>query len=662
MSGYARRTPYPFDCKLAGTGLMLLDGVVGSKKAATLEQVAPTDYTYGANSPLRDRPQPYDDLSLGFGLKVQQGFRDRKYRYALNANLSVGGVWLKGPELGARTPSTTDATNGIAPTFGFVIGTDLYILAGRYCLKRTSDTAETTSRDFGSTKYAISATTFYSNALASTYAFVAMAGTEKAYSFDGTTWTQYSNFTAIDWAVVGNDLYRAHSTNLVSKCDIDANPTVEANWTAVNQFVIGDKSSAITRLAVTATGQLLIFKTDGIYSLDVTGEDIQYYPFLKFAPSSENGKYWGGFGNDVHTTYGNSHVRLDPNLKLTPIGPERATDNDSEVRGRVTAFHGHDVFHAYAGLYNADTGHSYLMQFGAYLPADPEAGRLEAERIDAWHGSLTPKFTSKKITALFKSTVGAAAGHARLYIGFSDGTYQWFTLPCVPNPAACTAYTFSTADGQVYLPLWHGTFQNDRKALRTLTIGSLNASATNYAEFAYKTDLNAAAYTTFNVDFNTARHSDAFEANTSAVLADFRVTLKSSSTASCPQLTSVTPSFQARPERVMVRDLSIVTEEGLIRRDGSPLRLSKGDIKTLVETAVDALSVALVLPDETSEQVSLIDYGLAQEIDHRGTWRGVQKVTAIQFATSTNFGAIGRLAAYSVGDLLPFTVLEIGSL
>src|SRR5690606_4812418 len=99
--------------------------------------------------------------------------------------------------------------------------------------------------------------------------------------------------------------------------------TNEANWTAPNNFVVGEKGSAITRLAVAPTGALYIFKTDGIYTLDPFGEDHELYPSLRFAPEDENGVAWGVFLNDLYVRYGDSLYRIDPNGVIDGVGPEK---------------------------------------------------------------------------------------------------------------------------------------------------------------------------------------------------------------------------------------------------------------------------------------------------------------------------------------------------
>ena len=157
---------------------------------------------------------------------------------------------------------------------------------GRYVLRRDSDTAWSVSRDFGAGEVALDAVTFYSNALATNLAFVALGDADTFQYFNGTTWTVATGATmqARAFAVVGREFYRARDTNLLTKCDTDADPTVEANWGAANAFRIGDKASAITRMFVNAVGVLVIVKTDGIYSLATDGQDVRYFPFLRLRP------------------------------------------------------------------------------------------------------------------------------------------------------------------------------------------------------------------------------------------------------------------------------------------------------------------------------------------------------------------------------------------
>src|SRR5690606_21735991 len=108
------------------------------------------------------------------------------------------------------------------------------------------------------------------------------------------------------------------------------------------------------------------------------------------------------------------------------------------------------------------------------------------ERIYTWHGSISDVFSGKKITALYPSTVGAAPGHKRMWIGFSDGTIGYFVLPCVPNPANCDEYAYTTTNGKLYLPRAHFMFLGDYKALKAVTITGEDMNTDDYVQVGYR--------------------------------------------------------------------------------------------------------------------------------------------------------------------------------
>jgi len=569
-------------------------------------------------------------------------------------------VWPipKGPDITLFTPATTDVTNGVRKFFE--LGGILFAATGRYVLKRVSDSSWTVSKDFGLGNNIIDAIVFQSNFDGTARVFVALSTGTAQYSTDGTTFFAMGTFTALAFAVVGREFWWAMSTNLLRKCDTNANPTVEANYTAT-QFRAGDQSSAIVSLAVTATGALLILKTDGIYTLDGAGQDFNLYPFLKFAPSAENGRYWGQFGNNLHVTYNQDHFRLGPGLALEPIGPERLVSNDSAVRGRITAFAGVGVLFAHAGLWNPDTSTGYLLKFGGYIQgADPEP-----QRIDAWHGSISQAFANRKIQALFVSSIAAPSNHTRTYIGFSDGGLGWFTNSCVPNVAACDQYHFTTMDGTIDLPLWHGLLQADVKTLRSATVIGPRLSSTDYIQLNYKTDPAAGSYADFGNNFDVAvREKAPFPNNTTGILVGFRIIAKSSVNTSCPLLSAVAINHALRLDRVMTYEADTLCADGLTKRDGTPMRLGRTKIRQAMTNAVDAAgSTTVYLPDESSQQLSFIDYQESFAFDEVGRqWTAALHWQAIQFHTNTIYGILSRLRPYRLSDLRNFTLNQLRSL
>ena len=636
---------------------MMYKGKDGAKIAAEhpdpIAAAQATEFSYSAQNPMIEATKPYDSLHLGFGQQVQQGLRDYRYRYASGVDASVEGSIVLGPYIPTVTPSgSLDTTNGI--TKFFEIGGSMYALNGRYGLKRTADSAAgwgSFAKDFGVGKAALQVIVHKQNAGgASTLAYVAMGDSEFMYKFDGTTWTQHASLYALAFAVAGRELYRAHNVNQVSKVDENADPWVAGNWSAANSFYVGDSSSAIVDMTVNAAGILTIFKTDGVYILDETGQDTKLYAGMRFIPNNaDNGKFHWLDNDQLHVTYGGQHYEIGPDMGIKQTGPELFADNDSVVHGYITAGLG-TPYCSYAGMYNPDSGHSFLMKYGAYGKGRGEA---DIKRIDAWHGSLTlvgtggaaadstNEMASKKVIAMHISTLGAPSLHQQLFIGYSNGTISNIILPCTPNPKACTSYQYAGGStpkaGHLYFPHWHGGFPNNEKVIRAVTCTVQFADATDtVTSFFARTTGSGSAYTLYpssGVLANSSPGNRSFVGRT-VTFGDFAVQLYSTgaSATTTPTLSALSLHYSVNPPLQLVMDLEILAEDGLTKRDGSQYRLSANQIQTNLRAVVDTtLGVTVVLPDQASLAMQIKNYREETRWDEvKKRWRSVIVVRAIQ--------------------------------
>jgi hypothetical protein len=82
--------------------------------------------------------------------------------------------------------------------------------------------------------------------------------------------------------------------------------------------------------------------------------------------------------------------------------------------------------------------------------------------------------------------------------------------------------------------------------------------------------------------------------------------------------------------------VDILCSDGLVRRDGVPLRIGRQEIKRIVEAAVDNPgAVSCTLPDETVQDLSFTDYTVSQSFDEVGRqWRGSLAIKAVQWIGS----------------------------
>lgn len=655
-SGKPRRAPFPYDLKVNGTGVMLLDEAFDSQQPAPLGQVQPGDFSPSAQNPMIESSHEWRDFSRGFGLRMQQGSEglralggvrnDGRYRFASRADCSVQGQVIFGPKLNTLTPSTVDSTTGYVDADE--IGGVLWAWNGRYGQKRTSDSDWNTSRkDFGSGKAVTGTVHFFTNAGGgSDFIYIGMGDSELMYKFDGTTFTQHASLYALCFAGKGRDLFRAHSINEIAKVDTDADPWTAGNWSADNNFTIGDKTSAIVRMAVHPAEFLVVFKTDGVYTLDDEGQDHQLH---KFPIDSENAKRVWRDENYLYAMYSHALWRFDENMVKEQIGPELAADNDSPVRGWITT--GCETNTGmYAGLYNPDTADSYLMKFGGWA----DDGNGGYHRIDAWHGSLSgvaagdvagspgflpsaADFSGIRIHVMYVSSIGAPTGYQRCYCFCSDGTLQWFILPLSPNPAVCASYEFyDTIDSlfsglansvcAVFLPAWHANFPNEEKNIRAATgTGTKLDSSNTIAAIYMRTYGATSAYSSYagsgtaGAGWATSIPGARIAVNRAVTLLDAAVVLRrvtvsgGNAIGNTPVMNGVGVSYSVHPPiaRGLVRGpWHVLCEDGLLKRDGRPFTLGAVQIASLMKAACELSSgVTVIYPGtEAGETLELKQY------------------------------------------------------
>ena len=674
-SGRRRRQPYPLDIKLGGMGRMLLDDRTGpsfrTKQLAPLEKVQPTEYGYSSVNPEIESTLVYDDLADGLGLSDQESPRDRRYHYALGNDHSIAKENIKGPELTTIDPLSSSKGVLEHVTKFFELGDSLYAIVGRYILKRTGDAASEwiEAEDLGEGRVAIDVEVFHSNVSGgSELAFVATrteaplsAGEGSFYSSsDGSTWSAHGSLKAQALKKIGREFYRAHDTNMLAKVNTNTDPLTAGNWSGDNAFRVGDKTSSIIRLDVNAEGALMIFKTDGVYTLDAAGKDHKLFPQLQFAPDNttrlEDARIASNIGhylNDIYVGYGEGYYRITPDNSLEEVGPERFITGSAGIKGRITSFQGHAAFHAYAGLYDEDNNKSYLLKYGAWRGP---------ERLTAWHGSITAAFTPSEagsstnfpngeIRSLFKSAIGAESGHTRLYIGYGDGQIAWFTLPCVADPSDCSKYTFTTANTETYLPRFTGQFAADNKVMRAVTVTGSNLDGTDYAQVEYRID-SLGAYIAFGRDFKEApRERKDFSSVTVGTFFDPKLILINSVNTRTPKVRGMALHYNVRSTQIFNYEFSILAEDGLFRLDNVPLRVGADRIRFHLKTSARAFSsVQIITPDEQTETINIKGYQEEQFWDERlKQYRAIVNIGAV--TESTAYGSYTQLEKYTFGEL-----------
>lgn len=128
-----------------------------------------------------EQPEGFYAFSGGMGYREQEEKRDRDtdgYYHGHYIDTCGGDFLCNGPAVTAITPATTDTTFGVNAFFEATVSGTRYlmILAGRYCLRRSADTAAgygNICHDFGAGNNAIRAAVFRGTQTAP-YAFVAL--------------------------------------------------------------------------------------------------------------------------------------------------------------------------------------------------------------------------------------------------------------------------------------------------------------------------------------------------------------------------------------------------------------------------------------------------------------------------------------------------------
>lgn len=641
----SRKSPWPDDIKIGTTGLMTVDGSMVAKKTQTLENVAPTEQQYSSAPVYKERTFAFRP-TRGMGERIQSSHTSKRYRYMINCQC-VGGLFGKGPLTHTLTPATTGSIRDFVEGLHSSTLTQ-FILAGENVLRRSGDTNGTqTVSETRAGNTATSAVRF-KGAYASPVDAVYVAWSDGVLrQYNGATWasaTLPGSFLPQFLEKVGDELWLADPTNSVVR-KLTADPLLSGSYSGA--FQVGDTSVQITGMRQ-IDNRLVIFKADGsMFTLNADGSDNDLFPGLRFTIDSTTARTVQAGLNALWFRIGPSFYKLTMigGPVLTPIGPERLRQNDSEVQGPVQAFTFWGTLVGFGATYYGSN--SYLWSYGDWqIPAEGDA---IAQFVDQWDGALV-KWTGKQVTAMRIS--GIASPDTRLYVGFSDGSFDWIKL--VPNPLASgSGAEFTLASAKMYPPLHHAMFQPDWKTTNGYSAFGPVLSATDYVQIGYRMDGSSAAYTALGGSLTaTGQRLDTPNGTVGHQL-DTEITLVNTTTADSPILEGIAIHESVRP--ALKRDFAgaIDARSHVARRDGSTSRLTAEEIHDLVLQAAGAPgAVTLSMPDETTQPLSF--FGYQDTLLARGQRNGLGwriDFQATEFKTNTVHGTVGRLKGVLVGDL-----------
>lgn len=645
----SRRPPWPDDLKIGAYGVMLVDGTMVGEKTQTMEAVAPTVQEYDSAPIYKERTFAFRP-TRGMGERVQSSHTSKRYAYGLNVWV-VGGLFGKGPLTHTITPASTGSIRAFAEGLHSGALTQ-FILAGQYVLRRSDDTnAGQNVSDNRAGQTATSAVRFR-GAYASPVDGVYVAWSDGALrQYDGAAWnaaTLPAGFLPQFLEVLGSELWAADPTNSVlRKCTGD--PLLAGSWSG--SILVGNPSIKITAIRQ-VSNRLAIFKEDGgIYTINADGSSNDLFPGVRSVPDPTNARTVAAWLDALWFRMGPSFYKLTMGggPQIQSVGPERMLNDASEVRGPVQAFAGYGTVGGLCVTYSP-AGNSYLLQYGNWIPPSELFTQQNAtfQFVDQYDGAMV-KWAGKRATAMAVS--GVAAPDTRLYVGFSDGSYDWIKL--VPNPfAPNSGAEFTAAASKLYIPKHHAMFQADWKTTNGFSAFGPVITAADNVQINYRTD-SAAAFTGLPGTISTPGQRLDTAGTVLGHDLDVEIVLNNTTTSDTPVVEGIGIHESVRP--TLRRDFSGVVDARsyVARKDGSSSRLTAEQIRNImVQAAGSPGAISLTLPDEVTEPLSFFEYheALLPRGKRNGLgWQVAFKATEFRVATVT--GTIGRLKGVLIGDL-----------
>lgn len=689
----SRRRPYPHDLLINGFPVILRPqdtGIMVGKKLQTLQGVAPITYEYSSQPVYAERTFAFRKIQGGYGERIQSSAVPNRYFYALNADLSIGGLQIKGPLFHKVTPPSRGAVHFFidAPDVSVTKPPDYpegwppmatFAGSGQYVLKRNGDTdAEwVVSKDFGTYDSGggvmkpdepVKAVRFWPAGPGAKECLAVVTKSGGLWCFDGSvtpgTWTK-STQQAFSITVLRDELWIADGKATVRNCTAD--PLVAANFNA--QIVVGDQSQPITNLEV-LDDQLYVFKSNGIFTIGADTQAADKFPSFRQQPMPRNGVNATAWLGRLWFGYGDGYYWLDNAGVLKPTGPNLLVENNSEVHGEVTAFAGHASWFGYYGLWNgpsaglSDPGDSHLVKHGTWInPEAQESAEYQFEEVS--NGSLKT-WRGKKILAMYVSD--AIRGNTRLYCGFHDGTVEWCLLPRgTPNPAHPeSGCEFTDEDTWVYWPLHHAMFQADAKHYRAFSAFGPMIDRDNYVEIEYRLNQAIAQpppvgnFVNLGKRFEFSGHRIEMQGNIFGYAIDVRHKLVSAGTnptAHTPVLEGIGLHEAIRPALQLEYTWTVNARQWLARRDGVVDRHTPWQIREACMAAAAATgAVEVYMPDEGVQAMSIVDY--AEAVSPVTKRYGVDwdiSMKGVQFRTQTVYGTWDRVGLYDWDTIAQYT-------
>jgi len=441
---------------------------------------------------------------------------------------------------------------------------------------------------------------------------------------------------ADQFLVVGHELVRASSETRSARLSRSTDGGPAATWTP--GAPVGDSAQAVTNLLALGDATYVV-KTEGLFRAPRSGgaEPARPWPLPSGSPNLDDGGGAAEWRGALWLPFRTGLFRFAPGA-FAPIGPETLPDNDSPVRGRITACAG-DAHYLYAAL-RSEQGVTYLMchdaERGAWHPL-ADLGRRECRHI--WISDIP-------------------GPNPRLYLGL-DGDIGVVVLPRhTANPLHDPECGFA-ASGELRLARFHGSPAARRTAFLGLVLDGARLGPEAYVDAAYRLG-GEGAYAPLGRFATASGQRVDFGSAVAGTSIDLRLRLTSRSDRATPVIRAVTLAYAARTGFRRVFDFRVRLADRLSLRDGGRDRRTAHDIKrALMAAAASELPVLLTTPDGEALEV------LVREAEVCATGRPLtwaMHISATEYRPTAAHGRHRRLATYGHDHLAAYVHRQISQL
>lgn len=661
------------DVGSAAVGAMLVanpqTGLLVGKQQKIVEFSIPNSYEYDSAPLYKERTFIFRP-KMGYGERIQSAITDYRYHWAMDCWV-IGGLVGKGPLLHPLSPPTTGSIRQFldGPVGGGQVA--LFSLAGANILHRTSDANAGQVVDHTRAGHTATSAVRFMAAGATPVDAMYVAwddGVVEQRSAAGAwvTCALPAGFGASYLETIGPSIVAASGQPAVVRT-AQNDPTIAGSWSG--PIAVGNPDIPITAIRQSAN-KLAIFKSDGsIWSINADGSINDTYPGLRVPLDPTNAQTAVSWQNSLWFRIGPTFYTMSmPDMTIDPIGPERAEDNGSEVRGQVQAFAGWAAQYAFGVIYNPATSGSYLLTYGNWEPNSTAGTTSPAFQFNQqWDGCIAHWYGAK-VTALY---VSGSAPDPRLWIGFSDGTESWIKL--VPFPLGRqSGAEFNLGPASIVTPLHHAMFQADIKGWTGFSAFGPNLTVADHVDINVRVAGSTGPPGTMDVDpvgplipigsiVGNGLRVEA-PANLSGYGLQVEVSLINDDTTRTPVIEGIGIHERVIPR--FRRDFSGTINAGdwAARRDGATMRQNGSRIHSVVmQLAASPNLAVLELPDETVDTLAFFDYTDHQTVrtgqgNHGGAHDWTIEFQAAQFTISEVVGIWKRLRGTRIGDLRGYKI------